>query len=566
MVFQLNIEDLLNKRKVESNRIEFKKGWNPSDIYQTICAFANDYENIGGGYILVGVEQDENGVARRPVKGLPLNEIDNIMKEMVGYDAKIKPSYVTRVEAEEVDGRHILAIWAPARNNRPYSVPENVVAKHVSNVKYYIRSKSSSIEAKGEILRELFDLANNTPFDERGNPHITIDDISPVLVYDHLKKIGSKLIESFNPKHLIETLEAMELLIGPTEDRLIKNVAAMMFCEHPEKFFPVTQVDIVIFPEGSIENPDLLIEAPKITGPVPKMIQDALSYLRTNVIKQKIVKPTDKEESIKTFNYPYQAFEEIISNCLYHRDYQMREPVEITVEPTHIDVLSFGGPDRSISAKDIKEAKKLKARRYRNRRLGDFLKELDLTEGRSTGIPTIQKALRENGSSSAVIETDDDRTYFLMTIPCREGFEDVEIIEQTIKSHSILKELGQVSDDLLVQVEDAVNKSIIADKSQLGQVIEETLVQVGANSSFRKNPLPIVKAIINTLTMLYHGEQMASQLYDASGLNTSKDYKRRILYPLTKQSLIEMTNPEKPSSRLQSYRLTSLGLNLFCGA
>ena len=85
-------------------------------------------------------------------------------------------------------------------------------------------------------------------------------------------------------------------------------------------------------------------------------------------------------------NYPYQAFEEAVVNALYHRDYMEREPVEITIEPTHVDILSYAGPDRSISAEAIKAAKKLKARRYRNRRLGDFLKELGLTEGRATGI------------------------------------------------------------------------------------------------------------------------------------------------------------------------------------
>ncbi len=52
MALPINIEDLLNKQKVESNRIEFKKGWNPAKIYQSICAFANDFDNIGGGYIL----------------------------------------------------------------------------------------------------------------------------------------------------------------------------------------------------------------------------------------------------------------------------------------------------------------------------------------------------------------------------------------------------------------------------------------------------------------------------------------------------------------------------------
>ena len=65
----------------------------------------------------------------------------------------------------------------------------------------------------------------------------------------------------------------------------------------------------------------------------------------------------------------------------------------------------------------------LKSRRYRNRRLGDFLKELDLTEGRSTGVPTIQAKLAENGSPRAIFETTDDRLTFLVTIPVHKGCE-----------------------------------------------------------------------------------------------------------------------------------------------
>lgn len=258
MALPINIEDLLNKRRVESNRIEFKAGWNPDKIYHTICAFATDLENTGGGYILVGVEE-ENGIAKRPVKGMDEKEIDSIMKDMVGYDAKISPSYLTKVSPEKVDGKYILVIWAPAGVNRPYSVTESVVARK-STPKFYVRSKSSTIEAKGEILDEVRELANRVPFDERGNASATIDDISGVLVYNHLKKIGSKLIDNFAAKPLTDILDEMDLMTGPTESKQIKNCALMMFCEHPEKFFPVTQVDIVIFPEGSIENPDLLID------------------------------------------------------------------------------------------------------------------------------------------------------------------------------------------------------------------------------------------------------------------------------------------------------------------
>ena len=561
MALPINIEDLLNKRKVESNRIEFKAEWNPDKIYHTVCAFATDLENTGGGYILVGVEE-ENGVAKRPVKGLNEKEIDDILKDMVGYDAKIEPAYMTKASPEIVDGKPILVIWVPSGLNRPYSVMESVVAKK-STPKFYVRSKSSTIEAKGEILDQVRALANRVPFDERGNEVIKIDDISGVLVYDHLKTVKSKLAENFISRPLIEILDEMDLLTGPQENRLIKNVAAMMFCEHPEKFFPVTQVDIVIFPEGSIENPDLMIEAPRITGPVPKMIKDTLSYLRTNVIKKKIAKPSDREESDKTFNYPYQAFEECISNALYHRDYQEREPVEITVEPTHVDILSYAGPDRSISSDAIKAAKKLKARRYRNRRLGDFLKELDLTEGRATGIPTIQKALKDNGSAPATIETDDDRTYFLMTIPCRDGFAR-KLSEDDFEGNSNwTNRLGQTLGQISVQVQEAIKQSVITDKAQLGQLLEQMTVEVWNKSKRKEDISKMSEYVINILSLLKENSYSASSLIKILDFGDSKDFKRKLLNPMLNLGYIGMLYPDKPTSAKQAYRLTSIGLKLF---
>ena len=133
-------------------------------------------------------------------------------------------------------------------------------------------------------------------------------------------------------------------------------------------------MDIVHFPEGRERNPNYIIEAPTIKGPVPQMIAATLDYLKTNVIKERIIKPSDDEHSLHHYNYPYQALEEAVVNAMYHRDYTEREPVEITIEPDRISILSYGGPDRSISMEAIREAKKLRARRYRNRRLGEFLK------------------------------------------------------------------------------------------------------------------------------------------------------------------------------------------------
>ena len=119
-------------------------------------------------------------------------------------------------------------------------------------------------------------------------------------------------------------------------------------------------------------------------------------------------------------------------NALYHRDYQEHEAVEICVQPHEISILSYSGPDRSISADALKSAQYLQARRYRNRRLGDFLKELKLSEGRATGIPTIQDELKRNGSPKAIIETDQERSFFLIRIPCHSDFIHYDIVNDTI--------------------------------------------------------------------------------------------------------------------------------------
>ena len=83
--------------------------------------------------------------------------------------------------------------------------------------------------------------------------------------------------------------------------------------------------------------------------------------------------------------------------------------------------MNHGGPDRSIPLEVVRQAQTLRCRKYRNRRLGEFLKEMELTEGRSTGIPTVQEELQKNGSPRAVIETNDERGFISVFIPSHEG-------------------------------------------------------------------------------------------------------------------------------------------------
>ena len=170
------------------------------------------------------------------------------------------------------------------------------------------RYNSSSIVPKGQLLRELLDLANDTPFDDRANTSASISDVSQTLVRDFLVKTGSKLAQQIETEPFRNILEAMELLAGPREAIYPRNVALMMFNDHPEKFFPYLQVDITIFPKGKLKDPDNFIEVPPIKGPI---------------------------------------------DSLYHYDYRKREPITIEIEPDAMYISNPGGPDRSLTPDDF---------------------------------------------------------------------------------------------------------------------------------------------------------------------------------------------------------------------
>jgi len=202
-----------------------------------------------------------------------------------------------------------------------------------------------------------------------------------------------------------------------------------MFSDNPKKYFRGAQIDVVEFPEGI----DAKVFNERIfEGPIQKQLTDALSYIKTIHIQGRVIKHSDRPEADNIFNYPIEAIEEGLSNAVYHRNYELQEPIEFRILPEAIEIISYNGVDPSIKQRDFEKGI-IRARRYRNRRIGEFLKELELTEGRGTGIPTIRRVLKNNGSESPIFDTDDpDRRYFILEIPIHPDFKGIEAEEKVM--------------------------------------------------------------------------------------------------------------------------------------
>jgi ATP-dependent DNA helicase RecG len=301
---------------------------------------------------------------------------------------------------------------------------------------HYIRKASNTVEPTDDEEKDLFNLANRVPFDDRVNHKAEMSDLNITLIQNYLKEVKSSLYEKAKTGDFIEVCQDMNIVSTLPEYIKPKNVGLMFFSMEPDKFFPYTQIDVVQFLSG-LGGDDIIEKTFK--GPIQQQLRDALQYIRNVVITQKVVKYPDRAESDRFFNYPYAAIEEALSNAVYHRAYDEREPIEVRVENDRIEIVSFPGPDRSVTIEGLK-CFRVSNRRYRNRRIGDFLKELHLTEGRNTGFKKILDALEANGSPKPEFETNEDRSYFITRLFIHEAFKkSTNIVESGDISNSEMK-------------------------------------------------------------------------------------------------------------------------------
>lgn len=516
MHLPINIIDLLQSGIVESDRLEFKTDWNPESVLRTICAFANDFNNFGGGYIVIGVEE-KNGKPVLPPKGIPVSKVDKIQKELIRICAFLKPVYTPIIAAEKLKGKYLLVIWVPGGQARPYSAPATLGKN--KEYKYFIRKASTTVMAKHEELKELLSLTATVPFDDRMNHHATFEALRLPLIQAFLNEVDSQLLEETRIKPLVDICRQMAIVDGGNEYLRPRNVGLLFFSDEPEKYFSYAQIDVVHFPDD--EGGDIIQE--KIfKGPLDHQLRSALRYIRDTFITERIVKIPGQAEARRFFNYPYEAVEEALVNAVYHRGYEIREPIEVRINRQCIRVLSFPGADPSIPQKEV-EAGRLFTRRYRNRRIGEFLKELDFTEGRGTGIPKIKRILAVNGSPEPLFVTDEGRTSFYTEIKIHPEFLADEIPPEESKG---------VYDGVHHGVYDGVHDHGHLDLSQTE---------------------------LKILSLVQEAPVGLAGILEVFGYKVVTRNIRTALSKLLTLQLVAYTIPDKPRSKKQQYKITWLG-------
>ena len=404
------LTDLLHQRTIESNRVEFKAGWDEliaESVVRTACAFANDLLNLNGGYILLGVEEQE-GRPVLPPRGLGERSLDELQKKVRAACTRIVPEYQPLVFVEHFEARPLLILFCAGGDNRPYQAPR----KKGEGRAFYVRQGAETVEAQGDTLRQLMALTAKVPFDDRRNLEATVRDLSPTLLRRFLAEVGSHLADSASEDAAL--YRRLRIVAPVNAHEVPRNVGLLFFHEDPERFFPGARIDVVRFPDDASGD---RLEERVFRGPLPEQIRASLDYL-AGMSGTLVVKRRDRPEADRTPAYPMEAVREALINAVYHRGYDgPPEPVKVYLYPDRLSITSYPGPHPGILAEHFAEGAELPAIPARNRRIGDFLKELRLCETRGTGIPKIRRELRKNGSPPPEFRFDEGRTYFEVTLP-----------------------------------------------------------------------------------------------------------------------------------------------------
>lgn len=333
----------------------------------------------------------------------------------------MRPNYFPIIEPVEYEGRMIMIIWIPGGETRPYKAPD-AYNNSTTTYSYYIRRFSSTKKASDSEERDLLQMSAHIPYDDQINQDANINDIKISLIQAHLAEVGSDLVSKINTMPFIDLCRRMNIVGGPDEYIKPKNVGLLMFNDDPTAFFSCAQIDLVEFKN---ESGDRYTE--KIfKGPIQQQLRDALVYIKNSIITETVKKVAGQAMAVRFFNYPFEAIEEALVNTVYHRSYQDDSPIELRIYPNRMELISYPGPLPPLNKEKLRSGN-IVARKYRNRRIGDFLKELRLTEGRGTGIPKIKSVMIRNSSPEPIFDTDDDLTYFLTVLPIHTEFVTVQV-------------------------------------------------------------------------------------------------------------------------------------------
>jgi ATP-dependent DNA helicase RecG len=402
----MNLMELATR---ESAVVEWKENVaDISNVIETITAFANDFLNLGGGYIVCGAKEikDEYGFQSVEYIGLTAQRLREVKERVINICTNSKfvnPLINPKIDELVVENDPTKKMLIFTIDATPYAHSYKNDSKDIP--RYFIKTDYNTKEATNGFIRELLRKKGQLePWDKRINQKSSVLNIDYLVLRQYLQNMNVWT----NNKNIDDYLSATEKIeefippllgsIGIDKPLYPKNFTLLLFGKSPIDFCAGAYSIFTLF-DGTDKSKQFA-ETLWITGTIVEQAHkliDLLSTVSTVVI--------DKEaEKANQAKYPKTALKEAVVNAIVHRDYEIDQPTRVEVFSDRVEIYSPGGLLPNTNKTKFEKGT-VKAS-WRNQAFGRIFHKLNLAQHQGSGIEKIISSMRDEGCPPPVFEVD----------------------------------------------------------------------------------------------------------------------------------------------------------------
>ena len=424
---------------------------------------------------------------------------DNLLKKISGIrsDGNILPIPMMNCERYELEGGDLLIVEVQPSFSTP------VRYRGRTFIRIGPRRDIATIDEDRIITEQR--MTNMATFDASPCYQATIDDVYiDIIKNEYIPKAVDEDVLKSDTRTLEQQMAALGLYdlnsMHPT------NACIVLFGKNPHQFLYGSYIQFVRF--AGLDNGSEIIDDKPFYGCLAKSLPKIEAFIDFGIVETRPTKISTLREDNKS-NYPADALRELVLNAVMHRDYQSNMPTRFYQYSNRIEIMNAGGlygkarPENFPLVND-----------YRNPIIAQALKTMGYVNMFNRGVSRVKELMSANGNPSPTFNID------------------------KITVFEVISHLPRY------------NTAIQVDSLTFTKLITKLIP-----SHFQDEDTQNLRTIFTLLQQPTDAKTLETTL----AINT-RTIKNRYLSKLRNLGIVELTIPEKPTSRNQKYVLVNENL------
>jgi len=436
----------------ETDRIEAKAASHGigKSFLESVCAFANE-PGLGGGYILLGVSEKEEGFEKEYIV-TGIRNPDKLQQEIAtqcrgAFNIPIRPN----IKVVSYQSKTVILVGIEEAN--PYEKPLYLLKGGHEKGAFRRIGPTDQVCTRNDIDL-LYQLRSQKKYEDLPVEKASMDDFDPhaIQLYRKMRENvhGGARELKYSDEDLLKSLDAICVEKGLQ----CPNIGGILLFgkqDSLDRLFPLRNRTDYILIEGRewMASPEEHYTALEICEPLITAIPRILSQIM-NDIPQQFAMEEDGLRRKDNPIIPRNVIREALVNSLMHRDYQIPSPVQIIKYANRIEFRNCG-----YSLKPEEELG-FPGSMPRNEKIAKVFHNIRFAEEKGTGMATMREEIKQVNLSVPLFESSRSSNTFVLTLLSHHLFDqrdiewlkslkDFNLSDENAKALIVLREMGAIT-------------------------------------------------------------------------------------------------------------------------